>query len=474
MLDVIALLNAPAPWEAHGATAPLPASFVALLTDWPGTPADFFRTTGTADDAIRAGKLQAPGLVFGDAAEQRHLAPSSLADLQAAVTALAGQTQPQRLILTGTLRWDGTLVIDDVTGVTLDFSALKIEVAQASAPLIRLARSRKVTLRGLRIGQKNASVLDVSASSDVALTDSALAGAAAEAVLLSGGSSRVLIDRSAFLRNTGPALRVQGEVTGLVVARSAFDGPSRQAFIDLSAAMSARGYGAPAADAPARDALTRMHPTDVRIVENRFGALDHAAILARGTRGLWIERNDFAGAASGAVVVTGPAIGLMVADNRILAPAESGEPLLQLRDVALAAVFRNIFEPSGQVALQVDGGFGGLLVAGNVLMIPAGTKAVSASAAIRLEPAGLTAFLSCTVMLNTIRGPFGSGIVIGGELPRLFLFDNHLFGMADWSLESRVAQPMATSMNNWSPVKSLNLPLSEALIDVARMVRQEG
>ncbi len=64
-------------------------------------------------------------------------------------------------------------------------------------------------------------------------------------------------------------------------------------------------------------------------------------------------------------------------------------------------------------------------------------------------------------MLNTIRGAFASGIALDGEVPRLFLFDNHLFGMKDWSLESQVAQPKVTSMNNWSPVHSLNLTLAE-------------
>ena len=115
---------------------------------------------------------------------------------------------------------------------------------------------------------------------------------------------------------------------------------------------------------------------------------------------------------------------------------------------------------------------GGLLIAGNTLMTAPGPD--TPSAAIRLTPGAGAAFLSCTLMLNTLRGPYPSGIVITGTLPRLFLFDNHLFGMTDWSLEARVPQPMATSVNNWSPVKSLNLALSEELIDVARMVRSEG
>ena len=199
----------------------------------------------------------------------------------------------------------------------------------------------------------------------------------------------------------------------MIVARSAFDGPSRQAFIDLSAVMSARGFAAPGPDAPARDALTLMHPTGVRILENRFGAVDDVAISASGPLGLWVERNDFAGAGNGTLAVRGPAMGVMVADNRIQGPDDSVAPLLQLGDVALACVFRNVFEPTGQVALTVTGGFGGLLVAGNTLMIDAGPEAAQAQAAIRLLPAGVSAFLSCTVMLNTIRGPFGSGIVRG-------------------------------------------------------------
>ena len=184
------------------------------MANWPGQPADFFKTSGTAEEAIRKGAFRAPGLTFGDAAEQSALAPGDLATLQAAVSALSGQDRPQRLILSGVIRWDGTLAVDDVAGLTLDFSAARIEVAQAKAPLIRLTRSHRVTLRGLRVGQRNACVLDIASSADVALTDSALAGSSDEAVRLSGGAARVLIDRSAFLRNTGPALRLLGRGHG--------------------------------------------------------------------------------------------------------------------------------------------------------------------------------------------------------------------------------------------------------------------
>jgi hypothetical protein len=475
MLDVIPLLNAPAPWEAHGAAAPLPPDYAALLALWPGAPADFFRTSGPATEAMRAAKFQVPGLVFGDAAEQMDLAPATLQALQEAVTALSGEVTPRRLVLSGPIRWDGSLLIDNVSGVTLDFSAARIEVAQMTAPLIRVARSHRVALRGLRVGQRNAAVLDIASSSDVGLIDSACAGAAEAAVVVSGGAARVLIDRCAFLRNTGPALRLQGEVTDVIIARSSFEGPSLQAFIEASAALSARGFATQVSDPAepgARDALTLMHPTGLRVLENRFGASDTPAILARGCLGLWVERNDFAGSASGILVAEGPGLGLMLADNRIQAPGGSGAALVSLADLGLACIFRNTFEPAGQVALACTGAMGGLLVAGNTLMAAPGHDA-PASAAIHLAPDTGAAFLSCTLMLNTLRGPYPSGIVITDALPRLFLFDNHLFGMADWSLESRVPQPMATSMNNWSPVKSLNLPLSEELIDVARMVRRE-
>ena len=470
MLDVIPLLNAPAPWETQGASAPLPPDYAALLALWPGAPADFFRTSGPVNEALRAAKFQVPGLVFGDAAEQVDLAPATLAALQGKITALAGDVTPRRLVLTGPIRWDGTLQIDDVTGLTLDFSAARIEVTQRDAPLIRIARSRRVALRGLRIGQRNHAVLDIASSSDVGLMDSACAGSSEPCVLISGGACRVLIDRCAFLRNTGPAVRLQGEVTDAIIARSSFEGPSLHAFIEASAALSARGFAT--AETEARDALTMMHPTGLRVLENRFGASDRPAILAKAGLGLWVERNDFAGSASGVLVVEGPGLGLMLADNRIQAPPGIGAPLVNLAGQALACVFRNTFEPSGQVALAVTGAFGGLLIAGNTMMIGPGPDAPAA--AVRLSPDAGAAFLSCTLMLNTLRGPFGSGIVITGALPRLFLFDNHLFGMTGWSLEATVPQPMATSVNNWSPVKSLNLALSEELIDVARMVRSEA
>lgn len=469
MLDVVGLLKAPAPWETHGATAPLPPALAAMLADWPGEAADFFRSSGPVEEAIRTGSHAAPGLVFGDAAEEVTLTLARLSDLQARITALAGQDRPHRLILRGAIAWDGTLAMDDLRGLTLDFTGAEVQVMQDSAPLIRLTRSQRVTLRGLRIGQRHRVALDVAASQDVALTDSAFAGATEAAVHLSGGAARVLVDRCAFLRNTGAAVAAQGEVAGLIVARSTFDGPSRRSFIDLAAALSARGYAAPTGGAPARDALTRMHPTDVRLLDNRFGALDQPAILAAGTVGLWVERNDFPGAGAGAVQVCGPALGVMIADNRMPAPADASAPLVQMADVALAAVFRNVMDAAGPGALTVQGQFGGVLIAGNLVMIPA-DPAFHSPAALRLEPTG-AGFLSTTVMLNTIRGGFTAGLTIGGPLPRLFLFDNHLFGMTDWSIESPLPQPMVTSMNNWSPVKSLNVPLSEALIEVARMVR---
>ncbi len=268
----------------------------------------------------------------------------------------------------------------------------------------------------------------------------------------------MVIDRSAFLKNDGPAIRARGEALRLIVARSSFEGPAPVGYIDLApAGPAARGYPAPEKDEPARDVLGTGHPTDIRILENRFAPCAAPAIAARGTAGLWVERNDFIGATHSALALEGPAAGLMLADNRMSAAAAAPAPLVRLADAALVCAFRNSLEPAGQPALQVSGRFGGILVAVNNIL--PGSAETAARAAIDLDPSA--PFLTATLMLNTIRGPFSSGIAIHGKLPRLFLFDNHLFGMTDWSVESRVVQPSLTSLNNWSPQQSLNLTLAE-------------
>lgn len=448
----------------------MPAAHSVILDNWAGPPDAFFRTSGTTDAAIATSGLGAPGFHGAGATETappeiRTLAPADLSRLQAEIVALTDHDHPIRLQLSGPIHWNGTLDLEGAHDLALDFTAARVEVATTADPLIRIARSGRIAVHGLAIGQRNACVLDIASSYDIAITACALSGASDGALRITGRCERVLVDRSAFLRNDGPAIRGSGEVVRLIVARSGFEGPAPQGHVRLSPIRTARGLPHPEAHEPARDALSTGYPTEVRLLENRFAPCPVPAIAAEGTLGLWIERNDFTGATHSAVALTGPAAGLMVADNRLAADPASPAPLVTLVDAALACVFRNNFEPARQPALQVSGSFGGLLVAANTVL-PLSAD-IAPGAAIELAPAG--AFLATTLMLNTIRGPFSSGIVLQGELPRLFLFDNHLVGMTGYSVESQVAQPSVTALNNWSPQRSLNLSLAGGKLSPARL-----
>jgi hypothetical protein len=474
MTDVIRLLNAPPPWEVHGPDRPrLPAAHAVLLAGWARPEAELFQTSGEAGQVIRQLGIVAPGLLSAALGEVTVLTPATLAELQEAVDAAVASDLPQRLVVRGTLVWQGCLVIRRARGFSMDFAGLTLDVAVSDQPLIKVIDGQGVTLRGLRVGQVNAGVLDIIGGTDIAVTHAALAGATTAAIRLSGGVRRALIDASAFVRNAGASVLAQGEVSDLAVLHCQFDGPTGSPFVHLAAARAAIGYDTPAEGEAGRDAMTLAHPTGVRLLDNRFGGTEAAAVQADGTLALWVERNDFNAMAGSAVVVSGPALGVMIADNRILPTAEAAAPLLSLTGVALFCLFRNILSPLGQTGISVMGPFGGGLIAANSLLIegtpPAAAVGIELVAGAR-EDEVTGAFLSTTVMLNTIRGALASGIGIRGHLPRLFLFDNHLFGMTKWSLDADEPQPMATSMNNWSPQNSRNLALSDQPIETGRRV----
>ena len=485
MLDVVKLLSAPVPWDHHGSGVPLPDRYQALLADGAAKARAFFVATGPVPHPIGRSKAAIPGLLTEDPDVQpklRVLRATSLADVQTAVDEAVASARPQRLVISGTVFWDRSLRVAQADELVLDMSGLRVDVAVHDQPVILISGSKKVSVRGLRITQAHPTAIDIIASEDVSVSGASLSGAFQSAIRISGGSKRVLIDRSLFVRNVGFAVKVVGDVDTVVILHSQFDGPTAMAFIHLVQATVALGYAPLNPDEPGRDALTQARPTTIRILENRFGRTDAVAVLADGTRGVWVERNDFNGAAGGAFCSVNHAAGVMVADNRIAPMANTDAPLIAINDTAFFCVFRNTFEPISQECLRVSGQFGGGLITANSLLCPHVEPALDANgrpnfdktpgAGIVLNPgvAEAGAFLATTLMLNTVRGTFAVGFEILGALPRLFMFDNHFFGMTEWSIKGDVAQPMVTSLNNWSRQKSMNLPLSELSMETARMV----
>lgn len=485
MLDVVKLLSAPVPWHDHGAGAPLPDRYQDLLSDDAKKAKAFFVATGPLAASAWLDKASIPGLT--DHAPDvpvklRAIRASTMAEVQAAVDEAIASARPQRLVISGTVFWDRSLRVERADQLVLDLSGLRVDVAVHDQPVILISGAKKVAVCGLRVTQVHPTAIDIVASEDISVSAAVLSGAFQSAIRVSGGSKRVLIDRSLFVRNVGFAIKVVGEVDTVVILHSQFDGPTAMSFIHLVQATVALGYAALTPDEPGRDALTLARPTTIRILENRFGRTDAVAILAEGTRGVWVERNDFNGAAGGAVCTIGHAAGLMVADNRIAPMAETDAPLIAINDTAFFCIFRNIFEPISQESIRVSGQFGGGLITANSLLCPRVEPKFDAdgrpvmhktpNAGIILNPGAADdgAFLATTLMLNTVRGAFAVGFDILGAVPRLFMFDNHFFGMTHWSIKSDVVQPMLTSLNNWSREKSLNMPLAEVPMETARMV----
>jgi hypothetical protein len=486
MLDVIKLLNAPLPWESHGSALPLPNRYQALMSDGAAKAKSFFVASGPVAPAFGLARTAVPGInpqLVEVPAKLRLLHAVDLAEIQSAVDEAIATARPQRLVVTGSILWNGSLQIDGADTLILDFANLRIDVHVWDEPLVSVTRSRKIAVRGMRITQAHAIAMDVSGSEDVTVTAAVVAGSHDATIRISGGTRCVLIDRCTFMRNSGVAVRVVGEVDRVVILQSTFDGPTRSCFIHLVAAQAARGYSALQSDEPGRDALIRLYPTSIHILENRFGRTDAVAIVADGTRGVWVERNDFNGPLGGAFVSINHAAGVMLADNRVAPIAKTLAPLVAIRDTAFFCIFRNTFEPVSQECVRVSGAFGGGLIAANSLLNPKPENRLSAegtpgkdpypTSGIVLDPGPTAeegAFMSTTLMLNSVRGAFNVGFDFQGPVPRIFMFDNHIYGVTEWSFKSEVAQTMVTSMNNWSPVKSLNLQLSDMMIDVGRMV----
>lgn len=486
MLDVVKLLNAPLPWDSHGSAMQLPDRYQALLGDGAWRAKAFFVASGPVAPASGVTRTSVPGInpqLVEVPAKLRVLHAANFAEVQMAVDEAIASALPQRLVVSGSILWDHSLRIERADQLVLDLASLRIDVGTWDRPLIAITGSSKIAVRGMRITQAHAIGIDVSSSDDVTVTAAVLAGAHDAAIRVSGGSRWILIDRSTFMRNSGVAVRVVGEAETVVILQSNFDGPTRNSFIHLVAATGASGYAPLHPDEPGRDALTRLHPTAIRILENRFGRTDAVAILADGTRGVWVERNDFNGSNGGAFCSINHAAGVMVADNRMASIAETVAPLVAINDTAFFCIFRNIFEPISQECVRVSGAFGGGLIAANSLLNPKSEERISESGAIKKDPypnAGIVlnpgpapdggAFLATTLMLNMVRGAFDVGVDFLGPVPRIFLFDNHFFGMLDWSIKSDVAQALVTSLNNFSTVKSMNLQLSDRMIEVGRMV----
>lgn len=448
MPDVISLLDVPLPWEGHGAKTALPAGFQALLGRWPGAARDFYCTIGTADAAIRRAGIAADPVLPVET-----LAPQTLTALQARIDQAIHEGLPLRLKIQGPVAWDGTLRIAGASHLALDFAAARIAPVPTDQPLIALADCQAVRVLGLRMAEPVAGGIVAEGCHQLVLSGLALTGAAGPALRLARGCRQVLIDHSALARAPGPALQIEGDVAQVVLARSILEG---------------------SADAPAVRILADRHeaeatgwPIDLCLIETRLLRAQGPAVEAQGVIGLWIERCDVEAAA--AVRVQGPALGVMIADNRILGTGGAA-PMVACEDTALACLFRNsldrLAEPGLPTAIAFSGRFGGLLIAGNLVI----SAAATGPAALHLDGAVAPAFASTLLMLNVIRAPYPCGIRIEGELPRLFLFDNHIFDVTETSLSSPLPQPMVTTLNNLSPIRSLNIPLSEKAPVLARMV----
>ena len=485
MLDVVKLVSAPPPWESHGSDVQLPDRYASLLTNQARKAKAFFVANGPVEPSAGLAKDPLLGWHVEESplpVKLRVLRAATLAEVQIAVDEAIASDRPQRLVVTGTVFWDRSLRVERADQLVLDLSGLRVDVGVFDQPVILISGARKVAVRGIRVTQVHPVAIDIVASEDVTVSAAVLSGAFQSAIRVSGGSKRVLIDQSLFMRNAGFAIKVAGEVENVVILHSQFDGPTAMSFIHLMQATVALGYAAGNPDEPGRDALTHAHPTTIRILENRFGRTDAVAILVEGTRGVWVERNDFNGAAGGAVCSIAHAAGLMVADNRIAPLADTEAPLVAINDTAFFCIFRNIFEPISQESIRVSGQFGGGLIAANTLLRPKADIVLDANgvpkpdstpvAGVVLNPgvAADGAFLATTLMLNTVRGAFTVGFDILGAVPRLFLFDNHFFGMTGWSIKSTIVQPMLTSLNNWSREKSMNMPLAEVPMETARTV----
>lgn len=482
MLDVVRLLNLPLPWDLHGTSQPIPETFGTVLQNWKATPDRFFQMASDAGELFdETESAHYPFLMRGIEAPRPSSVTLEIDSIDDIETCLKDHAEAEGLItfviLTrGDVTWNRSLHLEALQNIQLDFSRARIDLSYADGPLLSMTSCRRVSVRGLVANVSHLIGIEISRSDDVMISGCIFSGANDAAVLLSGANTKVLIDSCYFVRNPANCVRVFGDCTGTIISRCNFEGPSNRPFIELLKDRVAVGFGHSQLDGDGdspRDALTMMSPVSTFIIENRFSTTAEAAIFTMGALNFTVVRNDFKKIDGCCVYTTEQSIGALIGDNRITLADGAGPPAIEMFDTAYPCIFRNTIDAVGRIAIRLTGAFGGGVIALNTMLYKKTAGLSDPSVVLDPGPAGTdkAPFLSMTVMLNTIRGPVSSGLQIEGELPRLFLFDNHVFGTTDWSLASTVTQPYVTSLNNWSVQRSLNMTLSERIHLAPREVR---
>ena len=266
MVDVVRLLNVPLPWDSHGSAKQLPERYHALLEFEATTAAKYFVTTGPLAPAT--GQIRViPGLDIDETGviyKRCMLHATTMDDICAAIEHAALSDQPQRLIISGSVKWNQVLRIENSKLMILDFSALWIDVTHCGIPLVLLHKSHKVQIRGLKVTQAHEISIDVIKCTDIVISHVAFSGIFGAGIRISGGSKRILVDCSIFVHNGGNAVKIVGEVQNVVIVQSQFFGPTSTPFIDVSEAVVAEGYAALNADEAGRDALITAQPSNIK------------------------------------------------------------------------------------------------------------------------------------------------------------------------------------------------------------------
>ncbi|MFH6783841.1 MULTISPECIES: hypothetical protein [Methylobacterium] len=483
MADLIKLMHIPAPWEDHQSGRPLPNGFDSVKDAWNNNHDLFSHTFGGADRAIDALDISGPASDIDNGAASPHIKfnvyVDSFDDLQIAIETAH---RPIHIFFaaSGYLDWSRPLHIKDRQDVTIDFKLQDISIKYDNAPLIVISRCERLLIRGLSAPLLDDCRIAIDNSNDVALIGCALHDYSSRAVTILGTCNRILIDKCSFLGSSDAVIDATGEICKLAITRCNFHNSARDvqtgdaSCIQIKGALSARGYET---DPSAlgleldRDALLMRHPTHAYVVECNFTLESGSALRCARAAGIWFERNNVGGSSHEAVRIEQYVYGLIVSDNRLnLHPSSRPKALINIIDTAFYYIFRNNFDMHQGVGIKIEGSSGGGIVALNNFVYDAADRA-EGIAIVVATPVDQS-FLSQTFILNSIRGSSRVGFRFETPLPRLFLFDNHIFGTWEWSIESLAPQPMLTSLNNWSLCQSLNVPLSQRLIRTPPTVRR--
>lgn len=476
MTDIVTFLNVPAPWVDVAPKSQSADECEDGIAQWGKPISELFETVGDSLGALRK---------LGIIAPREGRVKLSVRSIEEIDVSISGAQQPVHLIVASDLHlnWEHTLKISDCRDVVLDFGFVARPTEIGDQPIIQVSNCERIQIRGLLVNELHERSILIENSSDIAVIGSAFSGFSVGAIEVTN-SQRVLIDRCSFSTSGGCAVEVVGDVRGLGVLRSQFNVSDEliavpaDPFIRLSGKHVADGYSETSLAGngdPARDMLTFRPPIQVLLVENRFFAKGTVAVCSTGVVGLWIEASDFFDFTHQAIICRKDSVGVMIAGNR-LRTAEgqlAGPCVIEISDTNLFTIFSNTIETLDRSAVGVLGRFGGGLIACNSFFYIG--SAECDCDAVQVHPKGGSSFGSLTFILNVVRGRPRRGIHISGHIGQLYFFDNHLFAPWEWSIESDVVQPRVSSLNNFSPVRSRNVKLSDTFIKVPRAVfGQEG